>query len=265
MTTTLSIGDFSRMTQLSVKTLRHYHEVELLEPHHVDPATGYRYYTVDQVPTAQVVRRLRDLDMPLADVRAVLTTAPADRPPLIARHLERLEKQLTETRSAVESLRAFLEPPHAASGITHRSEPATPAAAITATVDRDELLSWWGDAVDELRSAVPVGAPGALFGFDVFAADRGEVTVFIPTEHEVPRTGRLRHTIIPAAELAVVVHHGSHDDVDLEYSALGEYATSRQISVDGPLREYYDRFFWDTDDPGSWTTRLCWPIFRTLG
>jgi hypothetical protein len=195
----------------------------------------------------------------------VLTTAPADRPALIARHLERLEKQLAETRTAVDSLRAFLEPPHVASGITHRSEPATPAAAITATVERDELLSWWSDAVEELRTAVPVGAPGALFGFDVFAADRGEVTVFIPTDSAVLQTGRVRPTIIPAAELAVIVHRGSHDDVDLEYSALGEYATSRQISVDGPLREYYDRFLWDTDDPASWTTRLCWPIFRTLG
>ncbi|MDT5300771.1 MAG: hypothetical protein QOG79_4013, partial [Mycobacterium sp.] len=38
----VSIGDFSRMTQLSVKTLRHYHDVGLVEPHHVDPATGYR-------------------------------------------------------------------------------------------------------------------------------------------------------------------------------------------------------------------------------
>ena len=55
MTTALSIGDFSRMTQLSVKTLRHYHEVGLLEPDRVDPATGYRHYAPEQVPTAQVV------------------------------------------------------------------------------------------------------------------------------------------------------------------------------------------------------------------
>ena len=72
MTIALSIGDFSRMTQLSVKTLRHYHEVGLLEPDRVDPATGYRHYAPEQVPTAQVVRRLRELGMPIADVRAVL-------------------------------------------------------------------------------------------------------------------------------------------------------------------------------------------------
>ncbi|GFG67219.1 hypothetical protein MKUB_47090 [Mycobacterium kubicae] len=111
MTTALSIGDFSRMTQLSVKTLRHYHDVGLLQPHRVDPVTGYRYYASDQVPTAQVIRRLRDLGMPVADVRAVLVCAPADRNALISAHLERLENQLAATRSAVESLRAILAPP----------------------------------------------------------------------------------------------------------------------------------------------------------
>lgn len=54
---TLTIGEFSRVTHLSVKTLRHYHEVGLLEPVHVDPGTGYRRYTTAQVPTAQVIRR----------------------------------------------------------------------------------------------------------------------------------------------------------------------------------------------------------------
>jgi DNA-binding transcriptional MerR regulator len=72
MTNTVSVGRFATMTHLSVKTLRHYHQVGLLEPAEVDPETGYRYYTLEQLPTAQLIRRLRDLRMPVADVRAVL-------------------------------------------------------------------------------------------------------------------------------------------------------------------------------------------------
>jgi DNA-binding transcriptional MerR regulator/effector-binding domain-containing protein len=269
VTTALSIGDFSRMTQLPVKTLRHYHEVGLLEPDRVDPATGYRYYAPEQVPTAQVVRRLRELGMPIADVRAVLASAPADRNALISGHLGRLENQLAATRSAVESLRAILERPAAASRIKHRSVAATPAAAIAATVDRDDLLPWWQGAVGELRATVaaeelltPTGAPAALFGFDIFACDRGAATVFIPVDGGVRPVGRVRPATIPAAELAVILHHGPHDDVDLDYSALGEYATRHEISIEGPLREYYERFSWDTDDSAQWMTALCWPVFR---
>ncbi|MEV0669511.1 MerR family transcriptional regulator [Mycobacterium sp. NPDC050441] len=269
MTTDLSIGDLSRMTQLPVKTLRHYHEVGLLIPDRIDPSSGYRYYNVEQVATAQVVRRLRQLDMPIADVRAVLAAAPAARNALISDHLQRLEDRLAQTRGAVESLRAILEPPDEASSIEYRSIPATPAAAITTTVDRDELIDWWQGAVDELRGAVhaepglaSAGCPAALFGFDIFARDRGTATVFIPVDGQVRPVGRVRPQTIPAADLVVASHRGAHDDVDLAYSALGEYATRQEISVEGPLREYYERFTWDTDDSTLWRTTLCWPVFR---
>ena len=49
MRTTLAIGDFSQATHLSIKTLRHYHRVGLLEPADVDPGTGHRRYTADQI------------------------------------------------------------------------------------------------------------------------------------------------------------------------------------------------------------------------
>ena len=59
----MSIGEFSRLTHLSVRTLRRYHDAGLLEPGTVDSATGYRYYGADQIQTAQVIHRLRELDV----------------------------------------------------------------------------------------------------------------------------------------------------------------------------------------------------------
>src|SRR5580693_1023376 len=106
MAAALTVGDFSRATHLSVKTLRHYHQVGLLEPATVNPDTGYRYYAAGQIPTAQVIRRLRDLEMPVADVKAVLAAPDAAaRNALIAAHLDRLESELARTRGAVDSLR----------------------------------------------------------------------------------------------------------------------------------------------------------------
>jgi DNA-binding transcriptional MerR regulator len=72
MRSSLSIGDFARASHLSVKTLRHYHELGLLIPANIDPGSGYRRYTTEQIPTAQVIRRFRDLDMPLDQIREVL-------------------------------------------------------------------------------------------------------------------------------------------------------------------------------------------------
>jgi DNA-binding transcriptional MerR regulator len=74
----LRIGEFSRASWLSVKALRACHESGLLVPAEVDPATGYRSYTVAQLTDAAIIRRLRQLDLPLEAVRAVLDSRDPD-------------------------------------------------------------------------------------------------------------------------------------------------------------------------------------------
>jgi len=86
----MSIGDFSRATHLTVKTLRHYHHIGLRAPADVDPHSGYRRYSTEQPGVARVVRRFRDLDMPLEEIQALLaTTDPAARNERIVLHLDR--------------------------------------------------------------------------------------------------------------------------------------------------------------------------------
>ena len=122
MASSLPIGDFSRATHMSIKALRHYHRVGLLEPADVDPFTGHRRYTTDQIPAAQVIRRFRALDMPIEDIRAVLTAPgiPA-RNELIAAHLSRLEEGLARTQNAVTALQDLLS--HAPDPARHRDQP----------------------------------------------------------------------------------------------------------------------------------------------
>ena len=75
MSASVAIGEFSRLTHLTVKTLRHYHQQGLLVPYAVDGQSGYRRYSLDQVPAALLIGRLRALDMPLADVRRAVEYA----------------------------------------------------------------------------------------------------------------------------------------------------------------------------------------------
>ena len=89
MATMLTIGEFSRMTHLSVKALRHYHDVGVLEPAAIDPFTGYRSYDASQVASAQVIRRLRDLGMSLDSIRTVVASSDLEtRNREIAAHLD---------------------------------------------------------------------------------------------------------------------------------------------------------------------------------
>jgi DNA-binding transcriptional MerR regulator len=98
MTASLSIGEYFRATYLSVKTLRHYHDVGLLEPAHVDPSSGYRYYRPDQIGTAPIARS--------GDAgRAHEGRVGRDR----SAHLKDMEEQLEPTAAAITAPRTLLE------------------------------------------------------------------------------------------------------------------------------------------------------------
>ncbi len=260
------------MTHLSVKTLRHYHQVGLLEPAEVNPGTGYRYYLSDQIPTAQVIRRLRDLEMPVAEVKEVLSASDTSvRNTLIAAHLDRLEERLSTTHSAVESLRNLLQQSGEVPTVEHRTVPAIPAVGIQEVVDLEDVLSWWQGALGELHATVRAqdlhgtGPSGGLYGSELFQHGRGQATVFIPVEGIMRSIGRVVPFIVPAAELAVLMHQGSLTDIDITYGELGAYATAHEISIDGPLREYYLVDAHETPDPEEWRTEIGWPIFRSDG
>ncbi len=124
MATLLTIGEFSRMTHLSVKALRHYHDVGVLEPAAIDPFTGYRSYDATQVTSAQVIRRLRDLGMSLDSIRTVVASSDLEtRNREIAAHLTRMELQLEQTQASVAALRALLAGPATRPAIELRTHP----------------------------------------------------------------------------------------------------------------------------------------------
>jgi len=267
---TLAIGDFSRATHISVKMLRHYHEIGLLEPADVDATTGYRRYAPEQIVAAQVIRRFRDLDMPLDDIHAVLEARDlGTRNRVIAAHLARLETSLSRTQDAVASLRDLLEHPADTASISHRHQPATPAAAITETIEAAAALLWYRGALGELMATLaaqhldPAGPAGGVFADELFAEDRGEATIFIPCTEGVRAMGRVASLVVPPADLAIIVHPGSHNGIDRAYGALGAYVTRHALAVNGPLREYYVVGPTDTDDDTLWRTEVGWPIFAT--
>jgi DNA-binding transcriptional MerR regulator/effector-binding domain-containing protein len=279
MATMLTIGDFSRMTHLSVKALRHYHDMGVLEPAAVDPFTGYRSYDTSQVGSAQVIRRLRDLGMPLDSIAAVLAAPDLEaRNREIAAHLTRMERQLEQTQASVAALRALLTGPAVRPAIELRTIAAVTALAVREVVDAAELNDWGSEAFDALAASLAAagltaaGPYGGLFNGDFFELERSEVTAFVPVTSEtglvgagvgLDPAGRVRLLEIPAVEAAVAVHEGAFSEIDRTYAALGEVVAERAIGVNGPIRENYLVSSADTDDAGKHRTEVCWPVFRT--
>jgi DNA-binding transcriptional MerR regulator len=258
----ITIGDFSRMTHLSVKALRHYHDVGLLEPADVDRDSGYRLYDPGQVPVAQVIRRFRDLGMPVEEIRSMLN-APGteERNRVIIDHLNRMESHLAETQATVASLRSLLEGPALRSNVEFRSVLETPALAVTSFVGVADFTDWWVETFTSLRETLATcalrrsGPDGALYPPVFFEEDGGSVTAFIP----VVTGGSF---LVPAAELAVLVHEGDVHDLDRTYGVLGTAVTTQGLGVDGPIREHYLVSPMDGAAPDAYRTEVCWPVLR---
>jgi DNA-binding transcriptional MerR regulator len=268
----LTIGDFSRMTHLSVKALRHYHDVGLLEPTEVDRSSGYRFYDASLVPVAQVIRRFRDLGMPVDEVKAVLAAPDVDtRNKVIVAHLERMEAELEQTKATVASLRNVLEAP-VARPVTFRSVPAQPALLIREHVTHADMEAWWIGCFQELRQALADAGPAAervgpdacLYPSEMFEDEEGEMVAYVPVTGQPDCSGRVQLGEIPAVELAIMNHEGPYDDLDRTYGAVGTFVAERAIGVEGPIREHYLVGPLDDENAEAWRTEVGWPVFRTV-
>ena len=279
MSVLVPIGDFSRMTHLSVKALRFYHDQGLLEPARIDPSSGYRFYDPGQAPVAQVIRRFRDLDMPLDQVRAVLKAPDVEtRTKEIITHLNAMEAKLAELQMSVSSLRALLEGTAVRPEVEFRSILATRALAVRGTVTVQEAWAWGTDVFGEIYGRIeqadltPAGPGGALFPAGFFELHEAELTAFVPVDGPVADGpvadgpvaggGRATVTTIPGVEAAVMLHRGSPADSDQTYGALGTIVAERAIGIEGPIREYFLVPFTEPD-LSRHRTEICWPVFQT--
>ncbi len=266
----MTIGDFSRAVRLSAKTLRFYHRSGVLAPAHVDDRNGYRLYAADQIADAQIVRTLRELDVPVESVREVLAAPSIDaRAQLMSEHLERMEAKLAATRSAVTNLRSILEPSSPPIEIVHRSVPETRVVAISEDIPLDSLGAWFRRATSILRGIAEnndpssAGAYGGIWPNELFSDEYGTATVYLTVGPGFDdRTIGDAATVIdlPAVELAVATHRGPDATVPRAYAALGEYVARHELAIDAPVRETYV-----TGLPGVDRTvvmEIGWPIFR---
>ncbi|PND58721.1 MerR family transcriptional regulator [Mycobacterium sp. ENV421] len=266
----VSIGDFAVMTSLSRKALRHYHDIGILEPAHIDSHTGYRFYDTSQVDHAHIIRRFRALGMSIPDVKALLSTDDAAaRTEIITTHLEQMEVQLQQTRDTVGALRELLSPVRTPLHVELRTEPALAVWSIGATIEVAEIDSWFAATLSQLRDALAAAGsapatvvPGGLYDRSIFLESHGDAILFVPAPPSAEPPEGVRAEVLPQGEFAVLTHPGGHEGIDRSYAALGIYANEHLITHQGPIREHY--LGSTASEPTTFTaTEICWPIFST--
>ncbi|MFI5834669.1 MerR family transcriptional regulator [Micromonospora sp. NPDC051300] len=140
-----SIGELARASGLTVSALRFYDRSGVLTPARVDPVTGYRWYTGDQVDPARLVAGLRRVGMPLAGIAEALRLRhrPAEVRRLLDAHLRRLEDGLDDARRELSRIRRMIDPEETTVTIRlvlSRTDLAAAVAAVRFAVGADPVL-----------------------------------------------------------------------------------------------------------------------------
>jgi DNA-binding transcriptional MerR regulator len=238
----LTIGEFSAVCQLSVKMLRHYHAIGLLEPAIVDPATGYRSYRFDQSAAASAIAELRGLDVPLAEIAEIVGGTPARAAELLEQHRERLRRQLRTTERRLAHVERLLqEEPTVAYEIVEQSIPAQRVASKRVTGpntpedNQAALIAGFASVWEAITAAG--GTEDDVDGSPVVVVHHGDEEVFeqelcIPVRRVTP-TGEVSvRELEPVAGAAIARHVGDRPDV----RSVMAWANERGHRVGTPFR-----------------------------
>ncbi len=263
----LPIGRFSEICRLSIPALRHYDELGLLPPAAVDSDTGYRYYSMAQAEDADRIRTLRFLEVPLAEIRAILCSDPAGTRALLEGHRRRLQEAADRQRYAITLLDSMLrdEPPMAYDVHLRETQPQ-PVAAVRGRVAWAELRGFISGALIEIFGLAGeqgfrfAGPPYGIYHNVDSSEAEVELEIGMPVAEPVDASGRVVATAIPGGLTAATVHCGPYEDVAPAYRALGEWVQEHGHETSGPPREIYIVGPDQVQDPGALRTEIVWPI-----
>jgi DNA-binding transcriptional MerR regulator len=268
----LPIGTLSNATHLSVKALRRYHELGLLVPAAVDPATGYRGYSVAQITEARIIRRLRLLDMPLDDIARILRAGdPQVTAAVLGEHRTRMKLRLEQTERIVADLQQLVDEPDDLHRVLvhERWQAAEPIVAATTRTAWTDLTAFFDVAYRRLEAHVArhggrvTGPPGASYGSgDGIDHDDLAVRAWLPVDGELPADpgAGIEPARLPGTRLAVALHAGPFEDMTGTYGAVGRWVAEHDRAVTGPLQELYLVGPPQVADPAAWRTEVGWPV-----
>lgn len=249
----IKIGDFSRLGRVTVVALRHYADLGLLVPAHVDLETGYRYYTLDQLSQLHRILALKELGFSLeqvAELAAKDMSAEAMRGMLLLKRAE-LEEQVRLQQArlmAVEARLSHLEHGACDPGrevVLHPVAPQLVAAVreVVPTVSGIEELFECAERHAARYHARAPRPPYAIYHDSDYRERNVDIEVAVPLTEAIPNAGRVAvRELTGVSSMACVVHAGSYATIDQTSAKLLAWITARGYRVAGPYREVYLRF-----------------------
>jgi DNA-binding transcriptional MerR regulator len=242
----LKIGEFSSLSQVSIKTLRYYDELGLLRPVRTDPESGYRYYSASQLARLHRILALRELGFPLDRIGQALEegiSADALRGMLRLRRVEQEERvqEEGETLDRVNARLRLIEMEGVMGNeVVIKHIAPQWIASLREKIPAHRLIGGLIARLYGMLGPLASEGPGvALFHDTEFKEQDIDTEVGVYLKRATTSHEQLKVYQLPAATVASVIHHGAFDHIGEAYAALLRWVEMNNYRQAGPTRELF--------------------------
>ncbi len=270
----LKIGDFSKLSRISIRMLRHYDEIGILHPESVDHFTGYRYYSEAQLPLAGRIQTLKGLGFGLLTIKEILekySDAQEMEQFLLGKRME-LEAEAVETQRKLILLDSTLKWLRKDGNlmnynVTLKTLPERYVASVRQVIPAyDHEGKLWEIMCRELEpQKVQLAVPCygmAIFHDEGFKEHDPDVEIQSTVIGTYQDTEHVKFKTVPPIQIASAIYKGSYDQIGRVNEAVADWAASNGYDFDGKSFCIYHVSPGQTDDPEELVTEVCYPVKR---
>ena len=237
------ISEFSKITNLTVKTLRYYDDEGILVPSRRDELNSYRYYTGDDFERAKLIVLLRELNFSIAEMKDVLSSyeSESDLSYYLEEKKRQIEAAIRKDRELIRKISLHINPQQGEKPAMHyevetREFPAVTVASIRFKGAYPDIGKYIGSIYKAVKGN-GAGMPFSLY-YDEDFKEQADIEICVPVKHMVE--GRdITVRKLPAIRAICTVHRGAYGSLNLAYKTLTDYARDNNLQMKSPSREVY--------------------------
>lgn len=266
------IGLFSKMNNVTIKTLRYYDEIGLLKPSHVDEFTGFRYYTADQMPRLYRILMLKGISFSINEIFNALEEDISAN--MMINYLEGKQaetiKTIRDEQAKLIQIQSYLkilkQVPYMSYNIVIKELPGVIVASMRRVIPNFDAFSIIYPEMDQylqiqkLKYAIPeycftIYHDGNYKEADIDAEFCQAVTDYARDSDQV------KFKKIAAVDTAAcVLHKGPYDTIGMAYGAVMKWIEANGYEITGIPRESYINGCWNKENPEDRLTEVQVPV-----
>lgn len=269
------IGEFSKLGFVTVQTLRHYDEIGLLKPTKVEPLTGYRYYSADQLPRIQYISALKNLGLSLDDIAMLINDNLEfkDMRKLFILKRSELQQRITAEQQRLIQVERFLQQMEDNGNLPKYQVTLKKIEPIIIASIREVLPEFSGTEIARMfqeligfvmsSQAKPAGPTMMIYNDEDYKEQDADIEVAFQIDRTVPTDGRIKIYRLPEiSQAATIVFKGSYEEMGEAYNAVMSWIANNDYRINGVCRELYLVSPGDTSDPSQYVSEIQIPVTR---